>query len=373
MHLRPLTSIRFLFALLVVVFHAQGTSQNGGFNDWPAVLRAVVSHGYVGVSFFFVLSGFILAYSYSSRPIGSCESAKFWGARFARIYPAYITAFVVVLPVAVYSTWTNGNVVFNSITAGLQLTLTQSWVPYAALQWNGPAWSLSVEAFFYALFPLLFPRARLLKTAQLYWLAGVAYMASQVGGMIGSYYGPSISAGINEQLHLPLNGAELFYMYFPPFRVPEFVFGVVLGILFVRSKPISARTRRSMIFLGCAGFIIGFMVLEPIVPAGMISNGLLMPFLGLLLVGLAHSPSRIFNHPILVQLGEASYALYLLHMPLWSWMSRVDNHLWHWQAQHPNLLFIAYVALIIAASVTSLHLIETPARLVILRRLQRLS
>ena len=65
MQLRPLTSIRLLFALLVVVFHGQDTLEQGGFDSWPFVVRAVVSHGYVGVSFFFVLSGFILSYSYT--------------------------------------------------------------------------------------------------------------------------------------------------------------------------------------------------------------------------------------------------------------------------------------------------------------------
>ena len=55
MKLLPLTSIRFLFALLVVVFHGQDTLKLGGFDDWPLVVRAVVSHGYIGVSFFFVL------------------------------------------------------------------------------------------------------------------------------------------------------------------------------------------------------------------------------------------------------------------------------------------------------------------------------
>jgi peptidoglycan/LPS O-acetylase OafA/YrhL len=95
--------------------------------------------------------------------------------------------------------------------------------------------------------------------------------------------------------------------------------------------------------------------------------------LGLLLVGLAHSPSRVFNHPIFVQLGDASYSLYLLHIPLWSWMARSDGHLGHLAAQSPKLFFFVYVALTIAASLTSLHLIETPARLAIRRRLRRSS
>jgi peptidoglycan/LPS O-acetylase OafA/YrhL len=62
-----------------------------------------------------------------------------------------------------------------------------------------------------------------------------------------------------------------------------------------------------------------------------------MPFLGLVLVGLAYSPSRLFNHSTFVELGDASYSLYLLHIPLLNWLSRTDRHLGNWQAHSPRL------------------------------------
>lgn len=74
--------------------------------------------------------------------------------------PAYLLAFVIFLPIAIYSELLNGGGALALLTAVLQLTLMQSWVPSVALQWNGSAWSLSVEAFFYALFPFLFLKAR---------------------------------------------------------------------------------------------------------------------------------------------------------------------------------------------------------------------
>jgi peptidoglycan/LPS O-acetylase OafA/YrhL len=374
MQLRPLTSIRFLFALLVVVFHGQDTLKQGGFDEWPLAVRAVISHGYIGVSFFFVLSGFILAYSYRSKLNHVGDSAEFWGARFARIYPAYLLAFVIFLPIAIYSTLLKGDSGLALLTAGLQLTLTQSWMPYAALQWNGPAWSLSVEAFFYTLFPVLFLKARSLPAGKLVGIAAFAYVASQIGALIGWRYGPSLSSGINEGLHLPElndNAVTLFFMFFPLFRLPEFVFGMALGILFARSPPLGVSMRRLMILVGCIGFGVGFVAILPLVPGEMISNGLLMPFLGILLVGLAYSPSRILNHPFFVRLGDASYSLYLLHIPLWNWIARADGHLGNWQAHSSKLFFFVYVGLIIAASLTSLHLIETPARLAIRRWLRR--
>jgi peptidoglycan/LPS O-acetylase OafA/YrhL len=373
MQLRPLTSIRFLFALLVVVFHGQDTLEQGGFESWPLVIQAVVSHGYVGVSFFFVLSGFILCYSYGSKLNKLRDSGEFWGARFARIYPAYLLAFAIVLPIGLYATLMNGESGLALLTAGLQLTLVQSWVPYTALQWNAPAWSLSVEAFFYVLFPFLFLKLKRWSPGKLLATAAAAYLASQILALIGWRYGSSISDAINEGLHLPgsnENARKLFFMFFPMFRLPEFMFGMALGILFGRSAPVGLAMRRWMIFVGCAGFIFGFVILAPLVPNEMIDNGLLIPFLGLILMGLARSSSRLLNHRMFVQLGDASYSLYLLHWPLWTWMARSDIHLWHWRAESPKLFFFVYVALIIAASLMSLHLFETPSRVAIRRWLR---
>jgi peptidoglycan/LPS O-acetylase OafA/YrhL len=370
MQLRPLTSIRFLFALLVVLFHGhQGTLKQGGFDHWPLFIQAIVAHGYVGVSFFFVLSGFILAYSYSGKLHDTNDGVQFWGARFARIYPAYLVAFGIMLPIGIYSALINGDRGFALVTAGLQLTLMQSWVPYAALQWNLPAWSLSVEAFFYALFPFLFLKTQRLSAGTLFGIAALAYLVSQIGAFVGWRYGPSLSDEINGWLRLPElsdDARKLFFMYYPPFRLPEFVFGVALGTVFARSAPVSAATRRAVILVGCVGFL-GFVMIGAHLPRELITNGLLMPFLILVLVGLAYSPSRLFNNRLFVQLGDASYSLYLLHIPLWVWMSRSDSHLGHWLEQSPNLFFFVYVALSIAASLMSLRLIETPAKLAIRR------
>ena len=314
-----------------------------------------------------------MSYSYSSKLNEVRDSAEFWGARFARIYPAYLLAFVIILPIGVYATSINGGSGLALLTAGLQLTLVQSWVPYTALQWNAPAWSLSVEAFFYVLFPFLFLKLKRWSPGKLLAIAAAAYLASQILALIGWGYGASISDAINEGLHLPGSNdtaRKLFYMYFPVFRLPEFMFGMALGILFGRSAPVELAMRRCMIFVGCVGFIFGFVIVAPLVPEEMMGNGLLIPFLGLVLVGLAHSPSRLLNHRMFVQLGDASYSLYLLHIPLWTWMAKTDIYLWHWRVQYPKQFFFVYVALVIAASLMSLHLIETPARVAIRRWLR---
>src|SRR5258708_9253144 len=80
--LPALTSVRFFAAFHVVIFHFQAMQIFIG----PVWFQKLSSIGYVGVSFFFVLSGFILVYTYAGRPL---VLKNFWRARFARIYPAY--------------------------------------------------------------------------------------------------------------------------------------------------------------------------------------------------------------------------------------------------------------------------------------------
>src|SRR5690242_4085207 len=128
MQLKPLTSIRFLFAMLVVLVHGDPfLSQSGISEHWPAIVRTVISHGHIAVDFFFVLSGFILSYSYQNRLTRFNDYVGFWWARFARIYPAYLLAFVVFLPIGIHSV--SGWPYFGVLVAGLQLTLAHAWVP----------------------------------------------------------------------------------------------------------------------------------------------------------------------------------------------------------------------------------------------------
>src|ERR1700676_4406589 len=87
--LYPLTAVRFLAAFCVVVFHFGGDL----LPHLPVAARLIFERGYISVSFFFVLSGFILAYTYlaGTRPF---PAGRFFRARFARIYPVFLLAFL---------------------------------------------------------------------------------------------------------------------------------------------------------------------------------------------------------------------------------------------------------------------------------------
>src|SRR5438874_12162874 len=177
-HLGALTGVRFVFALYVVLFHSRAA-----FGEAPVFVRHILNHGNIGVNLFFVLSGFVLAYNYFQRADGGLQIRDFLIARFARIYPVYLLSVILFVPPGLFGA------VADPITAFISaVTLSQTWTGHMA--WNTPGWSLSVEAFFYLLFPLillLLARLRvagLLVTMTSVWVVGLIGPALWALGII---------------------------------------------------------------------------------------------------------------------------------------------------------------------------------------------
>ena len=113
----------------------------------PHALETFLSHGYLAVGLFFLLSGFILAYTYDGNIDGHANRVRFWEARFARIYPVYLLSLVMAFAFA-------GELALG--TRAAVVAMVQAWNPFnpdMAGAWNYPAWTLSAEAFFYICFP----------------------------------------------------------------------------------------------------------------------------------------------------------------------------------------------------------------------------
>src|SRR6187431_2133619 len=159
--LLALTSVRAFAALEVVLLHTLFELGGNEARAIPATIAQLLTRGDFAVSFFFVLSGFILAYTYcDDKNELKTTPWTFWRARFARIYPLYFLGFLMdgprVIPLFVGSAASLAGAVAKIGVAGLAyLTLLQAWHPRVTYTWNTPGWTLSVEAFFYAVFPLL--------------------------------------------------------------------------------------------------------------------------------------------------------------------------------------------------------------------------
>ena len=161
--IKPLTSLRFLFAFMVVASHLSFLNKSES-NVLRQIYDSVFHEGYIGVSFFFILSGFILAYNYQDGIQKNQKSKRtFYQARFARIFPLHILTLIISIPLT-YSVFIKDKSLWFS-QALTNLTLTQSYIPIKSIyfSFNAPSWSISNEMFFYLVFPfliLLIPKIR---------------------------------------------------------------------------------------------------------------------------------------------------------------------------------------------------------------------
>src|SRR5688572_1698523 len=164
--LHPLTSLRFFAAIGVVFYHTYATFLPS--KPFPAFVDRSIALGFLGVSCFFVLSGFILAYNYLDPP-GSGSSGtvragprSFLIARFARIYPLYLLGLLIHAPFIVAYRFSNEASAITAlgkliVSFGVNAGLAQGWLAQLKGGWNPPGWSLSAEAFFYLVFPFVAP------------------------------------------------------------------------------------------------------------------------------------------------------------------------------------------------------------------------
>jgi peptidoglycan/LPS O-acetylase OafA/YrhL len=342
----PLTSARFFAALYVVFYHWwPRLPAHRGQHD---LLSRVVGLGYVSVSFFFLLSGFILAIVYlkNDRPI---PIRKFFISRFARVYPLYAAAIMLDLPHFIHAqrqiVHTSTRMIAGTIVS--TFALVQAWFPiFHGL--DNPSWSLSAEAFFYLLFPFIgVPLAKL------------QIRASVLLGIV--VYGAGIC------LVQLLHSDHQTYSPFP------YLFVFVLGILLARGYHwVNESDRRRLSMARAAPWMIVFSlfvflaipILQVPLSEPLLQHGLLAPLFMLVILALASGNrmlSLILSAPWLVLLGEASFALYLIHEPIGSMFRSLIERF-----GVPMLL--VYVATSVGLSVISLLYLETPCRLWILKK-----
>ncbi len=351
-YLPQLTGIRFFAAYLVICHHFLSAP------DYPLVGALLQAVGDVAVSLFFVLSGFVLTLS-NRREDGSLVKAPvdYVVARVARIYPQYLFAFIIAAPFFIQSTFAEHVTAAQSVprllvNAVAYLSMLQSWVPWTANAWNGPAWSLSVEAFFYAVFlRLVPPRAGAILRWQVLGAAAVI-LPVVVGSML---------AGTSIGNFLP----RTTWLFFPPFRLGEFLLGIGIAQVFrLGLFPSSLRRFSGAIFtLAIAALVLAMTFLDPLW-VRVCSTGL-MP-LALLCLAQSDGPvSRFLGGKPLVILGDASYGLYLIQLPMFGVYKFVSGN-----SEMTWANFAAASVLTIAVSVAVHFLIERPAASAIKRRWQ---
>ena len=305
--LAALTAARFFAAFQVLLFHLWGMD---GLTWTPKWLQTFASAGYTGVTFFFVLSGFIFVYTYADKPINLRE---FWRARLAHLCPYTFWRFCSQRHCFSHRTslrWRprrHGRYDMG-LTVALVLTIMQAWIPQAALGWNVVSWSVSVEIFFYSMFPWLIARLRNISNRGLVLVGGASWAVSVSLAVI---YALSSRMGPFFRRAFPF--WRLMVVCNPLLRLPEFLFGLACGIWFVREQH-TAKWATLLTLLGVGG-VLGPIAASSAIPHPILATGLMAPAYAAVICGLALRPRWIaaLERPLLVLLGEASYALYLLH------------------------------------------------------------
>jgi peptidoglycan/LPS O-acetylase OafA/YrhL len=356
--LRPrlgaLTALRFFAALHVVLFHMRVVGILAGGPWWYQNFAGI---GYVGVNFFFVLSGFILVYTYAGP---SLATRRFWQARFARIYPAYVLSLIAAAPFFLYAVrhlnlpflaWSSRHLTGACI---LTIGLLQAWVPQAALTWNPVCWSLSVEAFFYCVFPFLLAWSKKLPERKIPVCLIGCWLVSLSCSLTYVFLHPDGADKINSP------ETTLFWKnvlsFNPLVRLPEFAIGMLTGCLFLTGKG-NRKLATPFVLSGLVGF--GMVtIFAGKIPNPVLSTGLLSPAFALVIYGLALEPrwSYFLRTPWIVLLGNASYSLYLLHSLIIMRAFALLSLLPRW-ARVGGALGAA-----VAAALVSYYLVEEPAR-----------
>ena len=259
-------------------------------------------------------------------------------ARFARIYPLHFFVLLIAIPFVVLAeqqadvgSWSLALVLLHPFNQSLGW---QSW---------GPSWSISIEAMCYLLLPYLLVKLSRTATPR---LAGVALLFFVIELAFCALMSAS---GLNPKVVQALT-------YFNPLaRVPEFLIGAVVGMLYLRRPSIFGLwSRQTLIFAALIWIFCAAIVVSELDVAWY--TILFIPGFVLLVAGLAWGPtgmSAILGSRPLMLMGDASYSVYLLHcLPLLILV----------RVQAPFAVSVAMIILTLAASVLSWRYVEVPSR-----------
>jgi peptidoglycan/LPS O-acetylase OafA/YrhL len=293
--------MRFIAAFFVFTCHV---SALGYFapevTAW--LTRYTLGAGWLGVEFFFILSGFVLMWS--RRPDDT--RPRFWRRRFVKIYPNHLFTWLAALALALAAgeTITSGRILPS-------LFLVHAWTPDPIVMGsiNVPSWTLSCELLFYLLFPWLAALVVRIRTDRLWWWAGGIAAAAVLLPVLVHLVVPAEPLLPGLQMSATQNW---LLVSFPPARALDFALGVVLGQILRTGGRVPLRLPAATGLLA-VGFALE-LLLAPTV------FGLTMPLVvPLALVVLAGANTDVQGRPSffrtrgMIWLGELSFAFYMVH------------------------------------------------------------
>lgn len=296
--IRALTGLRGIAALYVVLFHyTDGLHPTNAF-------KVLISHGYLAVDIFFVLSGFVMALNYrhlfsstSGTPLWRAYTV-FLGRRIARIYPLYLCGTIAGYVVLRFTLPDTASFSELHQTLGLNLAMVQAW--FLAPNLDGPSWSLSTEWAAYLIFPALLSLVFFRRTLR------------HLLGVIACIVAITVFAWLPQVLHhatfsfsndfFDLNANQVLRC------LPEFA----LGILIVRG--LGTSWERFFVSRAWTGTLLSVVLIALLMFRGTDwIFVLLLPLLVLSLMRARSLSARLLSSGPVHYLGLISYSLYIVH------------------------------------------------------------
>jgi len=349
-----LTGIRTFLAIGIMMFHFTP--------PLASFVRPVIDAGFTYISFFLLISGFVLAYNYAHRA-ETLRPMKFYGARLSRLYPVYLLSLVVSFEM-LQAEWKVRSL--QEFVQGAFITplLMQGWSPSLATFWNTPAWTLSTEVMLYIAFPHIirmkfWPRSakKLLLLFGAFWLWELLL--------------PTLYTVLNpDGLHNIDRYSSGYWLralkYTPLPFLPIFLAGVTLGRLHAVVE-LNDRVKLAMTLVAGGAVLAAFYLLVPRLPYVMLHGGLLTPVFAVLVWGLTgtHVISRFLGWGPIGAFGRASLCLYLLHFN--TYISLHNHHIPERLGVGAYDPWISY-AFILCFSYAAFRLVEHPAQRYLLSR-----
>ncbi len=375
-----LTPLRGIAAFLVMVFHYEIFVRP----IFPASVAPVLGKSYLWVDLFFVLSGFIIAHVYTRSFEGGLTGEglkRFFQARFARIYPLHFATLAYLVLIALLSFGAGMDrtkspaFFFDFEQLPLQLTLLHATWLADEPWWNTPSWSISTEWWAYVCFPVLavvFARGNWLVRAILILLVAFAYFAIMEWLQPHFWETRWARLGFDPEIIPFERGTIDIVAQSAPVRcLAGFIIGM-MGWEVWKSGRFATFFGSGYSFLAyCALLILGWSTETLIDPLAVV-------IFAMMILSLAHNDdwlSTWFGNRPMTHLGDISYSIYLVHMPvLISWMvvreitmedpgklpnSAIGYDLPLWQGW---IGFAIFVPLVLILASLSYRYIECPAR-----------
>jgi peptidoglycan/LPS O-acetylase OafA/YrhL len=331
--LDALNGMRFFAVFHIFLYHiwsthfelprAQGNFANvyANLDDFPRWLNNLIAHGYLSTSFFFLLSGFILAFLYW-KPDGTLSTTRgrFWWQRFTRIYPVHLIALVITVLLFLPRYWMDPDApsIALSVASGLATaTLTQAWFAPLVPVWSWPTWALSAVVFLYAIMPWLMGRLARLTRGQALGLLVAMPAISLLPTLVFLCVFPDGGKGSQNW--------QIFLGSLPLFWVPHFVAGMLMTRVFHINRFETGWQAKSRPWISPGDValigVVALSLMDPniegphhLVWRHILRHGALMPLYMLILYDLALGRgfvARLFSLPGMGFLGQTSFSIFI--------------------------------------------------------------